>query len=78
MGGKKDGKPSVLVFETKGEHLIGNDDTEYKQRLFAALEESFNAGKMTIQDGPARGAFRLVFDKQGLPDAETAFGMLDI
>ena len=76
MGGEKDGKPSVLVFETKGEHLKGNDDTEYKERLFAALEETFNAGKMTIQDGPAKGVFRLVFDREGFPDAETALHRL--
>ena len=76
MGGEKDGKPSVLVFETKGEHLKGNDDTEYKERLFAALEETFNAGKMTIQNGPAKGVFRLVFDKEGFPDAETAIDRL--
>ena len=76
MGGEKDGKPSVLVFETKGEHLKGNDDTEYKDRLFAALEETFNAGKMTIQDGPAKGVFRLVFDKEGFPDAHTALNTL--
>ena len=53
-----------------------NDDTEYKERLFAALEETFNAGKMTIRDGPAKGVFRLVFDKEGFPDAETAIGRL--
>ena len=76
MGGEKDGKPSVMVFETKGEHLRGNDDTEYKQRLFAALEETFDAGKMTINDGPAKGVFRLVFDKEGFPDAETAIDQL--
>ena len=72
MGGETKGKPSVLVFETKGEHLDGSDDTEYKKRVFAALEETFNAGKMTIHDGPAKGVFRLVFDKEGFPDAETA------
>lgn len=72
MGGETGGKPSVLVFETKGNHLDGNDDTEYKKRVFAALEETFNAGKMTIHDGPAKGVFRLVFDKEGFPDAETA------
>ena len=76
MGGEKDGKPSVLVFETKGEHLVGNDDSKYKEQLFTALEETFNAGRMTIQDGPARGVFRLVFDREGFPDAETAFGRL--
>ena len=69
MGGETNGKPSVLVFETKGEHLDGNDDTEYKKRVFAALEETFNAGKMTIHDGPAQGVFRIVFDREGFPDA---------
>ena len=77
MGGEKDGKSSVLVFETKREHLKGSDDTEYKERLLTALEETFNAGKMTIHDGPARGVFRLVFDRKGFPDAEMAFGLLD-
>ena len=76
MGEEKDGKPSVLVFETKGEHLKGNDDTEYKECLFAALEETFNAGKMTIHDGPARGVFQLVFDRDGFPDAQPAFSRL--
>ena len=76
MAGETDGKPSVLVFETKGEHLAGNDDTEYKKRVFAALEETFNAGKMTIRDGPAKGVFRLVFDKSGFPEATEAMQRL--
>ena len=76
MGGETNGKPSMLIFETKGEHLDGNDDTEYKKRVFNALEETFNAGKMTIHDGPAKGVFRLVFDKVGFPDAETALNKL--
>ena len=72
MGGEKDGKPRVLVFETKGDHLAGNEDSDYKKRLFAALEETFNADRMTIPDGPAKGVFRLVFDREGFPDSETA------
>ena len=77
MGGEVQGKPSILVFETKGEHLRGNDDTEYKKKLFAALEEKFsNLGKMTINDGPAQGVFRLVFDQKGFPDAESAISRL--
>ena len=43
MGGETDGRPSVLVFETKGDHLAGNDDSEYNKRVFDALEETFNA-----------------------------------
>ncbi len=76
MAGQVEGKPSVLVFETKGQHLEGNDDTEYKKRLFEALEGAFNAGKMTIHDGPAKGAFRLVFDRVGFPDAQGAIDRL--
>ena len=78
MVGETKGKPSVLVFETKGEHLAGNDDSEYKKKVFAALEATFNAGTMTIHDGPAKGVFRLVFDKEGFPDAETAIAHLTI
>ena len=76
MGGKNMGKPSVLVFETKGQHLSANDDTEYKEQVFAALEQTFNAGKVTIHDGLAKGVFRLLFDREGFPDAQTAFDKL--
>lgn len=76
MGGEFKGQPSMVVFETKGEHLAGNDDSDYKDRVFAVLEETFNAGTMTIHDGPAKGAFRLVFDREGFPDAEEALSML--
>ena len=76
MGGEKDGKPSVLVFETKGEQREGHDDTEYKEKLLCALEKTFNAGKMTIKEGPAKGVFRLVFDREGFPDAKNAFDLL--
>ena len=77
MSGETNGKPSVLVFEIKGEHLEGNDDTEYKRQVFTALEKTFNAGRMTIRNGPAKGAFRLVFDKEGFSDAQTVFDGLN-
>ena len=66
------GKPSLLVFETKGDDRKDSDDTKYKEKVFAALEGAFNAGSMTIHSGPAAGVFRLVFDKTGFPDAESA------
>ncbi len=77
LGGEKAGQTSFLVFETKGEHLRGNPDTEYKQAVFQTLENAFNrratpAGKVTVHDGPAAGVFRLVFDKPGFPDAAQA------
>ena len=65
MAGETAGKPHVLVFETKGEHLKGNPDTEYKQRVMETLEGAFNnAGRMTIHNGPAKGTFRLVFQEE--------------
>ena len=63
------GKPHVLVFETKGEHMRDNPDTEYKRRVFEALEGHFNAGKMRIRDGPAEGTFKLIFSEQEFPTA---------
>ena len=76
MAGAVNGRPGILVFETKGEHLRGNDDTEYKERLFRALEQTFNAGRMVIRDGPAKGVFRIVFEREGFPDAEGAIAGL--
>ena len=35
------------VVESKGEHLSGNPDTEYKEKLFRLLEESFDVGEIT-------------------------------
>ena len=69
MAGETEGKPHVLVFETKGEHLRGNPDTDYKRRVLDTLERAFNLGKMTIRDGPARGTFRLVFNENDFPEA---------
>lgn len=70
MGGEIDGKPQVLVFETKGAHLSGNPDTEYKKRVLETLESAYNsAGAMSVREGPARGTFRLVFSQHQFPKA---------
>lgn len=55
-------RPNLLIFETKGRHL-DNPETEYKKHVFSALEETFNCGTMTVENGPAKGVFRLVFDE---------------
>lgn len=71
MAGETDGKPHVLIFETKGAHLQ-NPDTDYKRRVLETLENAFNCGTMTIQDGPAKGTFRIVIgdpDKKKFPEA---------
>ena len=59
MAGETNGKPHVLVFETKGAHLQ-NSDTDYKRRVLETLENAFNCGTMTIREGPAKGTFRIV------------------
>ncbi len=71
MAGETEGKPHVLVFETKGEHLLGNPDTDYKRRVLETLESVFNVGvgKMTVRNGPAKGTFRLVFNESEFPAA---------
>ena len=77
MAGTTDGKPSVLIFDTKGDQLEGHEDTNYKKRVFATLEQAFNAGRMVVKNGPAKGIFRLVFDQVGFPDAQEALNRLD-
>ena len=68
MGGETDGKPHVLVFETKGKHL-DNPDTDYKRRVLETLQNAYNCGTMTVRDGPAKGTFRLVFNEAEFPAA---------
>ena len=53
----------LLIFETKGEHLIGNPDTEYKRKVLQALEGVFNdAGTIRLGESP-NSIFRLVFSE---------------
>ena len=60
------GATRVLIFDTKGEHLEGNLDTEYKRKVLETLEGAFNtAGRMVVYDSPRRqGIFQLVFSEQ--------------
>lgn len=63
MAGEPSAKPQLLVFESKGPHLKGSEETKYKEKVLKILEETFNAGKTTVRMGPTKGIFRLVFDK---------------
>ena len=60
------GVTRVLIFDTKGQHLAGNLDTEYKQKVLETLEGAFNtAGRMVVRDGPRQqDIFQLVFSEQ--------------
>ena len=65
-----EGVTRVLLFDTKGEHLAGNLDTEYKKKVLKTLEDTFNtAGTMRVHDGITReGIFQLVFSEQEFPE----------
>ncbi len=60
------GATRVLILDTKGEHLGGNLDTEYKRKVLETLEGAFNAaGTMVVRDGSRwKGIFQLVFNDQ--------------
>ena len=60
----------VMIFETKGEHLRGNPDTEYKQKVLKTLEGAFNAaGTMRLREGPGQTSiFQLVFSENQFPE----------
>ena len=64
------GLTRVLIFDTKGEHLAGNLDTDYKEKVLKTLEDTFNnAGTMTVREGTTRaGIFQLVFSEQQFPE----------
>ena len=50
----KNGNASFSILETKGPHLMGNPDTEYKKKIFDLFTEysqkSIDAGTIEIQD----------------------------
>lgn len=62
--GSKDGKYKLSVLETKGDHLKGNDDTEYKRKLFEILTEhaatSIEAGKLLLGDDTEQMSFTML------------------
>ena len=66
MANEIGGVKHVMIFDTKGQHLEGNLDTEYKRKVLETLEGAFNtAGRMVVRDGPTRhGIFQLVFSDQ--------------
>lgn len=55
---------TLLILETKGVHLKGNDDTGYKMKLLETLEAAYNKaldrGEMRVCEPPA--VFRMMFE----------------
>ena len=70
MAKEVEGMTRVLIFETKGQHLEGNRDTEYKRKVLRTLEEAFNVTNDTkMRETPTQtGIFRLVFNAQEFPE----------
>jgi len=53
----------IIVHETKGEHLRGNKDTEYKSRLLNCLQQNFNsAAVMNIRGETMSAEFKIIFE----------------
>jgi len=60
----RQGDGKLLILETKGVHLKGNEDTDYKQKLLETLEATYNKavdrGEMRVCEPPA--VFRMMFE----------------
>ena len=64
----------LLIFETKGEHLLGNRDTEYKRKVLKALERTFNAvGTVKLRESP-NSIFQLVFSEHEFSEISAQLG----
>ncbi|MGV3660821.1 MAG: DEAD/DEAH box helicase [Prosthecobacter sp.] len=64
--GTQDGKFRFSVLETKGEHLKGNDDTAYKQKLFDILTEhaakAMRAGELVLGTQAEQMSFTMLME----------------
>ena len=64
-----DGATRLVVLETKGSHLAGSHDTEYKRKLLDRLsdvfadERAFRAGELELVHGRERLVCDMVFDE---------------
>ncbi len=71
----KNGNASFSVLETKGQHLLGNPDTCYKQKLFDLFSEyskkSMDAGTIEIQD--QKMTFDLILEDEWKQDLNSIF-----
>ena len=59
---KADGK--LLILETKGIHLQGGEDTHYKKKLLATLEEAYSTAleRGRMRAGGPSATFRMMFE----------------
>lgn len=63
------------VLETKGEHLKGNDDSEYKRRLFELLTEhvktAVNSGELTLEAAGGGMSFTMLMEDSWQPTLQS-------
>ncbi|MDE0518716.1 MAG: hypothetical protein OXH36_04060, partial [Bdellovibrionales bacterium] len=73
----KNGTASFSILETKGQHLIGNLDIEYKKKLFDLFTEycsqSIEAGTIEVQD--QKMTFDLVLQNEWQEGLNKIFGV---
>ncbi len=64
----------LLVVETKGAHLEGNSDTQYKSKVFAQLEAALNGpgtyecGEVSLRNGNTKARFKIVFREESFAE----------
>ncbi len=60
----RQGDGTLLILETKGVHLKGNEDTNYKRKLLETLEKTYKTaldrGQMKVCEPPA--VFKMMFE----------------
>ncbi len=66
LHGTENGKFRFSVLETKGQHLKGNDDTEYKRKLFDLLtsyaDTAIRAGQLDLWEGTEEITFTMLME----------------
>lgn len=74
--GEENGKFTFSILETKGEHLKGNDDTEYKRKMFELLtthvDTAIRAGELDLGESAQQMSFTMLMEKSWQQEIITA------
>ena len=71
-------KSKLSILETKGDHLKGNDDTQYKRELFKVLEKyvnhSVDVGTIeTASQDEEKMVFKILMEKNWKTDIQELY-----
>ncbi len=72
--GEIEGEKRLLVLETKGDHLSGNRDTEYKKEVLRVLENAYNRSASHGRGSFEKVTLGLVYDKAELAPVLASMG----